>query len=350
MKFRFPKSSIFCVVVLVAAYSIFWNADSVTANVPIIPGRELLLNVVDESTGSVLSDVTFIINIKYDPPLDDSSHSYTQKEWGVSPFRLPIVLPGVASQAVIAVTKDGFVGGGELEIDWAFFHNAIAPSREGGVDEILLEHTFVLEQQESVSESLSPPESTAHIRKGLFISVVDEQGQVIQEGDVERLVEYQDFPERNHMYITDLSFVLDNENGVLPLDPPPGHIPAIVSVRVVTLAGETSDTLVIKNDEYWDAMLGSNEDFIATHEFVIGKTGVTMVKFGVEEEAVEQESEQKLPSSIATTESTDVPPVEKRGLTLVQIAGINILLLIIAVVTYVFWKKKRSAGVVHTKS
>lgn len=104
---------------------------------PIIPGSELSLNVIDESTGLPVSNVTFIISIEYEPPLDGNNFSYTLFAAGESPYRIPITVPGSPSRAVITATKEGFFVSAELVIESEFYHERINPFREGGVSEFL---------------------------------------------------------------------------------------------------------------------------------------------------------------------------------------------------------------------
>ena len=63
----------------------------------------------------------------------------------------------------------------------------------------------------------------------LLINVVDEQGQAVEEGIIEVLVDYQDFPDRNYQYTVNLASIQD---GLLPLNPPPSHIPATISLSL----------------------------------------------------------------------------------------------------------------------
>ena len=116
---------------------------------PIIPGSELSLNVIDESTGLPVSNVTFIISIEYDPPLDGNNFSYTLFAAGESPYRIPITVPGSPSRAVITATKEGFLVSAELVIESEFYHERINRFREGVVGEFLLVHTFTIRPVET---------------------------------------------------------------------------------------------------------------------------------------------------------------------------------------------------------
>ena len=123
--------------------------------------------------------------------------------------------------------------------------------------------TFRFLEEESTTDNV-PPIPGAN----LLIRVVDEFGQEVREGTIEVLVEYRDFPDRNYRYAIDLASIQD---GLLALYPPPSHIPATVSLRVVTLDGRTSDTLEIRNKEYWDAVERSTIDYVAIHTFDLNK-------------------------------------------------------------------------------
>ena len=117
---------------------------------PIISGSELLINVINQQTGSLLSDVTFVITIEYAPPLESNNLSYTMQAKGDSPYRIPITVPGSPSRAVITANKEGFLVSAGLVVESEFYHERINPFREGGVSEFLLEHTFTMEAEESI--------------------------------------------------------------------------------------------------------------------------------------------------------------------------------------------------------
>lgn len=127
-----------------------FNADkgateiNISSEPPIIPGSELLLHVIDQQTGSPISDVTFVISIEYDPPFDGKNFSYTVFAAGASPYRIPITVPGSPSRAIITATKGGFVVSPALAIESGFYHERINPFRDGGVSEFLLKHTFTM--------------------------------------------------------------------------------------------------------------------------------------------------------------------------------------------------------------
>ena len=104
----------------------------------------------------------------------------------------------------------------------------------------------------------------------LLINVVDEQGQAVEEGIIEVLVDYQDFPDRNYQYTVNLASIQD---GLLPLNPPPSHIPATISLKMKTPNGNTSDTLMIKNGQYWQAIENTQQDYVATHQFDLNQNG-----------------------------------------------------------------------------
>ena len=124
----------------------------------------------------------------------------------------------------------------------------------------------------STGAAPSPPGNVPITPGGrLLVSVIDQQGQTVQEGTVEAFTEYVDFPERNHQDSFDLAFF----QGLIPASPPPAHIPGTVSLRVVTPDGGVSDTIVIRGDEYTLAFVDSELDFVAVHEFDLSKTGQT---------------------------------------------------------------------------
>lgn len=113
----------------------------------------------------------------------------------------------------------------------------------------------------------------------LLISVVDEQGQTVTEGTIEISTEFPgDLVYYNYQYSVNLSSV---QNGLLALYPPPSHTPATVLLQVITPDGKTSDTLVIKNDEFWKAVAATERNFVASHKFDLRKSGeVTTTKWG----------------------------------------------------------------------
>ncbi len=106
----------------------------------------------------------------------------------------------------------------------------------------------------------------------MLVRVVDGQGQPVEEGKIKVSVEYQDNPQYSFAYTVDLSALLPG--GLLPLDPPSSDIRATVSIQVVTPAGETTDTLVITGG-FWEAVVATNLEYIAVHEFDFAKSGTT---------------------------------------------------------------------------
>jgi hypothetical protein len=112
--------------------------------VPDIPGGTALLSVVDANTGTPLTGVRFHIQIQYDPPLDDHNLDYVVDAEGVSPFRLPVTVPGTPSRTVVTAEKDGYNDSAPLTIESAFYHDAINPFRPGGVSEFLIQQTLRL--------------------------------------------------------------------------------------------------------------------------------------------------------------------------------------------------------------
>ena len=104
----------------------------------------------------------------------------------------------------------------------------------------------------------------------LQISLVDELGQVVEEGTITVSVKYQDFLDRNYNYSLDLKSLNDS---LLPLYPPPSDILSTVTVWIITPAGKISDTLTINNIEYWNAVNATEQDYVATHQFDLNQNG-----------------------------------------------------------------------------
>ncbi len=173
----------------------------------------------------------------------------------------------------------------------------------------------------STDTAPSPPRATPLIPgENLLISVIDQQGQLVQEGTVEASFEYADFPERNFQTSLDLAFF----QGLIPIYPPPEHILATVSLWVVTPDGGVSDTLVIRNDEYALAFVDSELDFVAVHEFDLSKTGVTTnlklviidIKPGSDPNCINLGSEDVISVAILATPLFDPIVVDQTSVTL----------------------------------
>ncbi len=126
----------------------------------------------------------------------------------------------------------------------------------------------------STDTAPSPPGTLPLIPgANLLISVIDEQGQPVQEGTVEASFEHAGRPELDFQDSFDLASFPD---GLIPVHPTtPEQIPGTVSIKVVTPSGGVSDTLVIRNDEYGLAFVDTETGFVAVHEFDLSKTGVT---------------------------------------------------------------------------
>jgi uncharacterized repeat protein (TIGR01451 family) len=114
------------------------------ADPPFIPSSELLLRVVENGTGAALGDVRFNIRIEYDPPFETNKCTNVWFAAGNPPWRLPITLPGNPSRAFITASKPGYDDSPPLIIESDHFHDRVNPFRDGGVSEILQEHTFTL--------------------------------------------------------------------------------------------------------------------------------------------------------------------------------------------------------------
>jgi len=123
------------------------------------------------------------------------------------------------------------------------------------------------------NQSLTEFEQSTNVSRipgaNILITVVNENNIIIQEGTLKVSVEYRDFPDRNYEYSVNL---VSLDNGLLALYPPPSHIPSTISIRVETPAGKKSDTLVIKNNEYWEAV-DKTSDYVGKHQFHLNKSG-----------------------------------------------------------------------------
>ncbi len=180
----------------------------------------------------------------------------------------------------------------------------------------------------STGTAPSPPGNVPLIPGANFlISVIDEQGQPVLEGTVEALIENAVFPERNFQDSFDLTSFPD---GLIPVHPTtPEHIPATLSIRVVTPDGGVSDTLVIRNDEWGLAFVDSELDFVAVHEFDLSKTGVTTnltlvvvdIKPGSDRNCINLGSEDVISVAILTTPIFDATGVDQTSLTLEGVAA-----------------------------
>lgn len=135
-----------------------------------------------------------------------------------------------------------------------------------------------------VVEPLSQPSNVSPIPgANVLISVIDEQGKPVGQGMIEVYVEFEDnLSHYDYSYSVNLVSIRD---GLLGLHPPPSSDSATIFIQVVIPDGRTSDTLLFKNDEYWDAVAVTEQDFVASHEFVLGKSGTSLAQFEIEGEA-----------------------------------------------------------------
>ena len=127
------------------------------------------------------------------------------------------------------------------------------------------------------SENSPAPSNPRNVPSGsgnaVLISVIDERGLPVEQGTIEISVENQVVPQWNFAYSVDLSSVLPD--GLLSLYPPSGRVPSTVSIQVVNPTGEASDTIVIGGDEFWQAVVATDLDYVAVHEFDFAKSGTT---------------------------------------------------------------------------
>ena len=124
-----------------------------------------------------------------------------------------------------------------------------------------------------------PPVPGANV----LISVIDEQGKPVGQATIEVYVEFEDnLSHYDYSYSVNLVYIRD---GLLGLHPPPSSDSATIFIQVVIPDGRTSGTLLFKNDEYWDAVAVTEQDFVASHEFVLGKSGTSLAQFEIEGEA-----------------------------------------------------------------
>jgi hypothetical protein len=62
----------------------------------------------------------------------------------VSPFQVPITVPGTPSRAILIAQKPGYQDSAPLTVESTFYHDAINPYRPGGVSPTLLQQTLRL--------------------------------------------------------------------------------------------------------------------------------------------------------------------------------------------------------------
>ena len=140
----------------------------------------------------------------------------------------------------------------------------------------------VFEEREEVGRAADPPRAATRSEvppipgTNLLISVVGELGQAVQEGTVEISVQYEPaFAFYNDTFT--MSLQSDVIDGLLGLYPPPAKYIATITIRVLTPAGGISDALVIDNVAFWQAVEGTENDFVGGHDFDLAKTDETTV-------------------------------------------------------------------------
>lgn len=255
------------------------TASSTVGNTPSFPGANLLINVVDEQ-GQPVTDGTIEVSVENEGAFDylDFNYSVNLATFGgggllgihppprrhLAKMLLQVVTPNGERSNTLIVRNDEF---------WS----AVDPDRD-----YVAAHTFDLGKSGKVSELvyLRPTERAPPNQRNVpsvpgtavLISVIDGQGQPVEEGKIEVSVEFQDFPQWDFSYALDLSPLL--AGGLLPLHPPSSDVAATVSIQVVTPAGEASDTLVIVGG-FWEAVVATDLDHVAVHQFDLAKSGTT---------------------------------------------------------------------------
>lgn len=123
-----------------------WNRPAATerGEVPAVEGSTLRLHVVDGKTGAALNEARFVVHLEYDPPWHSENVTYEVAPSAAPPYLMNINVPGVPSRAHIIARREGYQDSEPLTIESDFYHDAINPFRPGGVNPILMEHTFVL--------------------------------------------------------------------------------------------------------------------------------------------------------------------------------------------------------------
>ena len=106
---------------------------------------------MDES-GAALEGVTLEISVEYEPPLEFASFEYDARPTGLQRYRVPIMVPGNPSRAVVRAVKGVYQPSDGLVIELGLFHHDhVNPFRPGGVQDFLVEHTFVLQRSPSAN-------------------------------------------------------------------------------------------------------------------------------------------------------------------------------------------------------
>ncbi len=107
----------------------------------------------------------------------------------------------------------------------------------------------------------------------LLISVVDGEGQPVEKGTVEVSVEHErDFAYLDFNYSVNLATL--GGSGLLCVHPQSRDVSATMYLQVVSPNGDRSDTLPIRNDDFWSAV-DPDRDYVATHTFQLGKGDTT---------------------------------------------------------------------------
>lgn len=247
-------------------------------NVPRILGTNLLVSVIDER-GQTVTEGTFQISVEFETQVN-YNYSYSQSLTSIFNGVLGIQPPPPklpAQMFLQVVTPDGKKSD-TLVVRNGEFWSAVDPDRD-----YVAAHTFDLGKSGKVSELvyLRPTERAPSNQRNvpsapgtaILISVIDEQGLPVEEGTIVISVENQVVPQWDFAYSVDLSSVLPD--GLLSVSAPPGRVPATVAIQVVTPTGEASDTLVIGGNEFWQAVVATDLDYVAVHEFDLAKSGTT---------------------------------------------------------------------------
>lgn len=156
----------------------------------------------------------------------------------------------------------------------------------------------------------------------LFFSVVDGQGQAVDAVDVVISVEHEDPFGFYHFGGTRL--FEEGSGGLFPFMPLPSNPPATILFQAVTPAGGVSDTLVISNFEYAQAIVSTEADFVGVHQFELGTAGVTTnltlvsidIKPGSDPNSINLGSQGFIPIAILATPIFDPADVDQSSLTL----------------------------------
>ena len=150
------------------------------------------------------------------------------------------------------------------------------------LDEVFIAHGFfvdtngnaVFDQGEEIGRAADQEETTRRNTppipgSAIRIIVTGEDGLPVEEGSIEVVVRFAgDASYYDYSYSVDLASVRD---GLLGIDPPPPRYDAELSVRVVTPAGTQSDEFAFSNTAFWELYTDDPGEFVASHEFDVGK-------------------------------------------------------------------------------